>query len=134
MNDEHIEHAVERDEAIAAMLRQSCALPPAGFASRTVAAFAAAAARRQAQRVIALCTGLFLLSSATLWVLVLNIQNAAGSAWTGLKAAVALVEFIYTIWQRMPFTCGAVTVAMLSLLLLTGGLLGKVTDRRVLVK
>lgn len=134
MNDDHSNILTEKDETLVAILRQSRALPPFGFALRTAERFAAIAAKRQLRRIIALCIGLFVLSSATLWVLVLNFQNAAASTWSGVKAALSLVGFIYTIWDRLPFTCGTLTMAMFSVLLFTFGLLGKVTRHGVLAK
>ena len=134
MNDDSLNSGMDKDPAMVALLRQSSALPPTGFAARTAAIFAAAVERRRFKRTAAATVAVFAVSSATLWMLLLNIQNAADSTWSGFKALLSFVGFMYTIWQRLPFTCGAITVLMLSVLVCTGGLLGKAYRSKVLVK
>ena len=128
-NEDH-----EKDETTVALLRRSQALPPAGFAARAARQFAAAVEKRRLRRLIAVSAVLFAISSATTWILLLNVQNAAGSTWAGLVSLVSFVEVIYTLWQRLPFVCGTVTFGLLVVALCTGGLLRKVQHRDVLVK
>ena len=134
MTDDSMHSGPERDPALVALLRQSRALPSSGFAARTAARFAAAVERRRVKRMLVLTVSLFTLSSATLWMFLLNIQNAADTTWSGFRGLIAFVGFMYTLWQRLPFTCGAITVLLLAMLVFTGGLLGKAYKSSVLVK
>ena len=134
MTDNPLNSGMEKDPTMVALLRRSRALPPSGFAARTAARFAEAVERRKVKRMFALTVSLFALSSATLWMFLLNIQNAADTTWSGFRALFAFVGFVYTIWQRLPFTCGAITVLLLAMLVFTGGLLEKAYKSSVLVK
>lgn len=75
---------------------------PAGFALRARQKFERALAVRRLRRWITGSVSLFVLTSLMLWGLIFNVLNIGVSVWQGVLGGMAIIRFLFTLWDHVP--------------------------------